>query len=30
MYEGKIMDVVEGENITQEVIIQDLLGVVEA
>ncbi len=30
MYEGKIMDVIEGENITQEVIIQDLLGVVEA
>ncbi len=27
MYEGKVMDVVEGDNITQEVIIHDLLGV---
>lgn len=27
MYEGRVMDVVEGENIKQEVIIHDLLGV---
>lgn len=30
MYEGKIMDVVEGDDITQEKIIHDLLGVEEA
>ena len=29
MYEGKVMDVVEGEHITQEVIIHNLLGVKE-
>ena len=29
LYEGKVMDVVEGEDITQEVIIHDLLGVKE-
>ncbi len=29
MYEGQVMDVVEGKNITQEVIIHDLLGVKE-
>ena len=30
MYEGKVMDTVEGDDINQEVIIQDLLGVKEA
>lgn len=29
MYEGRMMDIVEGENIKQEVIIHDLLGVKE-
>jgi ABC-type sugar transport system ATPase subunit len=29
LYEGQVMDVVEGEHITQEVIIHDLLGVKE-
>jgi ABC-type sugar transport system ATPase subunit len=29
LYEGQVMDLVEGENIKQEVIIHDLLGVKE-